>query len=82
MAYIDLKMRVQKLIRLWGVPKEQTLDYMLEKMVAEKTDFDIKKIILLVAKKTRMKEYNEFNYFEFRYRGKNYTLFDDVLTEN
>lgn len=54
--------------------KEQTLDYVLKKMIADKTDFETNKIKLLVAKKLDIEKYNEFDYFEFIYKKEKYIL--------
>ena len=73
---------IKKIIYEWnylGVPKNRRLDYYLKELISKKTNFEINKIEVLIAKKTRMKIYNEFNYFEFKYKRKIYKLLDDKL---
>lgn len=64
-----------------GVPKERRLDYVLKKMIADKTNFKINKIELLIAKKLDIKKNNEFDYFEFIYMKKKYILKKNKLKE-
>ena len=66
-------------INYFGVPKKQRLDYYLKNMIKNKTNFEINKIDLLIAEKTRIKTYNEFNSFIFKYDGLTYHLLDDDL---
>lgn len=71
--------KIREEINYFGVPKKRRLDYYLKSIIKDKTDFDINKIELLIAKKTRMKTYNEFNSFIFKYKGLTYHLLDDEL---
>ena len=76
---MDMLRKIQKYIGYIGVPKEQRLDYYLQKIVSSKTGFNIDKIDLISAEKTNMKEINEFNSFVFKYKGLTYKLLDDEL---
>lgn len=69
-------------INYFGVPKKQRMDYYIQCLISEKTGFKPERIELLIAKKTRMKQLNEFNYFEFIYRKKKYILEDGKLKED
>ena len=53
-------------------------DYIKE-LIVKKTDFELSKINLLIAKKLDMKNFNEFNYFEFIYKRRRYKLVNDKL---
>ena len=64
-----------------GVPKERRLDYVLKKMIADKTNFKINKIELLIGKKLDIKKNKEFDYFEFIYMKKKYILKKNKLKE-
>lgn len=64
-----------------GVKKERRLDYVLKKMIADKTNFKINKIELLIAKKLDMKKNNKFDYFEFIYLKKKYIFKKNKLKE-
>lgn len=72
---------IRYLFRYIGVPKEQRLDYYLQKLVSKKTGFNVDKIKILVAKKTNMEKYNQFNKFIFKYKRKTYQLLDGLLIE-
>lgn len=60
--------------------RNRWLDPLLQDMIAEKTGFTPYKIKLLVASKENPKV-NEFNSFEFKYKGDTYKLLDDTLTK-
>lgn len=72
---------IRYLFRYIGVPKEQRLDYYLQKLVSKETGFNVDKIKILVAKKTNMEKYNQFNKFIFKYKRKTYQLLDGLLVE-
>lgn len=72
---------IRYLFRYIGVPKEQRLDYYLQKLVNKETGFNVDKIKILVAKKTNMEKYNQFNKFIFKYKRKTYQLLDGLLVE-
>lgn len=72
---------IRYLFRYIGVPKEQRLDYYLQKLVSKETGFNVDKIKILVAKKTNMEKYNQFNKFIFKYKRKTYQLLDGLLFE-
>ena len=59
---------IRYLFRYIGVPKEQRLDYYLQKLVSKETGFNVDKIKIIVAEKTNMEKYNQFNKFIFKYR--------------
>ena len=59
--------------------KHRYLDPLLQDMIASKTGFKPYKIKLEVASKKDNKV-NEFNYFEFKYLGGSYKLFNEKLT--
>ena len=59
--------------------KHRYLDPLLQDMIASKTGFKPYKIKLEVASKKDNK-INEFNYFEFKYLGASYKLFNEKLT--
>ena len=72
---------IRYLFRYVGVPKEQRLDYYLQKLVSKNTRFNVNKIRILLAEKTNMEKYNEFNKFIFKYKRKKYQLIDGLLVE-
>lgn len=72
--------KIRKFISYIGVPKEQRLDYYLQKIISSKTNFNVDKINLICAEKTNMEERNEFNSFIFEYKGLTYKLLDDKLS--
>ena len=76
---MNIVKRIKKELNYLGVPKEKRLDYYLQKIISDKTSFNINKIDLLYAEKTNMEKYNEFNSFIFNYRGITYKLLDDKL---
>lgn len=59
--------------------KEDRFDTYIKELIKGQLDIDINKIELLVTKKTRIKEVNEFNYFLFKYKRKTYELLDGNL---
>lgn len=72
---------IRYLFRYIGIPKEQRLDYYLQKLVSKETGFNVDKIKILVAEKTNMEKYNQFNKFIFKYKRKKYQLLDSLLVE-
>lgn len=72
---------IRYLFRYIGVPKEQRLDYYLQKLVNKETGFNVDKIKIIVAEKTNMEKYNQFNKFIFKYKRKTYQLLDGLLVE-
>lgn len=72
---------IRYLFRYIGVPKEQRLDYYLQKLVSKETGFNVDKIKIIVAEKTNMEKYNQFNKFIFKYKRKTYQLLDGLLVE-
>lgn len=72
---------IRYLFRYIGVPKEQRLDYYLQKLVSNETGFNVDKIKIIVAEKTNMEKYNQFYKFIFRYKRKTYQLLDGLLVE-
>lgn len=72
---------IRYLFRYIGVPKEQRLDYYLQKLVSKDTVFNVDKIRILLAEKTNMEKYNQFNKFIFKYKRKKYQLIDSLLIE-
>ena len=72
---------IRYLFRYVGVHKEQRLDYYLQKLVSKNTRFNVNKIRILLAEKTNMEKYNEFNKFIFKYKRKKYQLIDGLLVE-
>lgn len=71
--------KIRDFIDYFGVEKENRLDTFIKDIIKEQIDIDVNKIELLIVKKTRIKEYNEFNYFLFKYRRKTYELLDGKL---
>lgn len=72
---------IRYLFRYIGIPKEQRLDYYLQKLVSKETGFNVDKIKILVAEKTNMEKYNQFNKLIFKYKRKKYQLLDSLLVE-
>lgn len=72
---------IRYLFRYIVVPKEQRLDYYLQKLVSKDTVFNVDKIRILLAEKTNMEKYNQFNKFIFKYKRKKYQLIDSLLIE-
>ena len=72
--------RIKEEIIYFGVAKKKRFNYYLKALINDKTDFNINKIILIIAEKTKMDEYNEFNHFIFKYNGLVYDLLDNDLT--
>lgn len=72
---------IRYLFRYIGIPKEQRLDYYLQKLVSKETGFNVDKIKILVAEKTNIEKYNQFNKFIFKYKRKKYQLLDSLLVE-
>lgn len=72
---------IRYLFRYIGITKEQRLDYYLQKLVSKETGFNVDKIKILVAEKTNMEKYNQFNKFIFKYKRKKYQLLDSLLVE-
>ena len=70
---------IRYLFRYIGIPKEQRLDYYLQKLVSKETGFNVDKIKILVAEKTNIEKYNQFNKFIFKYKRKKYQLLDSLL---
>lgn len=77
---MDIIRRIIRKIDYIGVPKEQRLDYYLQKIISNKTGFNVNKIYMLYAEKTNIKENNEFNSFIFEYKGLTYKLLDNKLS--
>lgn len=71
--------KIRDFIDYFGVEKENRLDTYIKDLIREQIDIDVNKIELLIVKKTRIKEYNEFNYFLFKYKRKTYELLDGNL---
>lgn len=71
--------KIKDFIDYFGVAKKDRFDTYIKDLIREQTDIDVNKIELLVTKKTRIKEYNEFNYFLFKYKRKTYELLDGNL---
>ena len=76
---MNILRKIKRHIGYIGVPKEQRLDYYLQKIVSSKTGFNVDKIDIICAEKTNMEERNEFNSFIFEYKGMTYKLLDDKL---
>lgn len=72
---------IRYLFRYIGIPKEQRLDYYLQKLVSKETGFNVDKIKILVAEKTNIEKYNQFNKFIFKYKRKKYQLLGSLLVE-
>lgn len=71
--------RIKEEFIYFGVAKKNRLSYYLKTIISNKTNFKINKIILIIAEKTKIKEYNEFNHFVFKYNGLVYDLLDNDL---
>lgn len=71
--------KIRDFIDYFGVAKENRFDTYIKDLIKEQTDINVNKIELLIVKKTRMEEYNEFNYFLFKYKRKTYELLDGKL---
>lgn len=71
--------KIRDFIDYFGVAKENRFDTYIKDLIKEQTDINVNKIELLIVKKTRIKEYNEFNYFLFKYKRKTYELLDGKL---
>lgn len=63
-------------------PNSYDLYYYIQCLISDITGFKAEDIILIYVKKTRMRQFNEFNYFEFIYRKKKYTLDENILKED
>lgn len=72
--------KIVKFISYIGVPKEKRLDYYLEKIISDKTGFDVNKIDMLYAEKSNIDVNNEFDSFIFNYIGLTYKLIDNKLS--
>lgn len=71
--------KIRDFIDYFGVAKENRFDTYIKDLIKKQTDINVNKIELLIVKKTRIKEYNEFNYFLFKYKRKTYELLDGKL---
>lgn len=71
--------KIRDFIDYFGIAKENRFDAYIKDLIRDQVDIDVNKIELLIVKKTRIKEYNEFNYFLFKYRRKTYELLDGKL---
>lgn len=72
--------KIVKFISYIGVPKERRLDYYLEKIISDKTGFDVNKIDMLYAEKSNIDVNNEFDSFIFNYIGLTYKLIGNELS--
>lgn len=71
---MQLMNEIRYLFRYIGVPKEQ-------KLTSKDMVFKVDKIMILLAEKTNMEKYNEFNKFIFKYKRNKYQLIDGLLVE-
>lgn len=71
--------KIRDFIDYFGVAKENRFDTYIKDLIKGQTDINVNKIELLIVKKTLIKEYNEFNYFLFKYKRKTYELLDGNL---
>ena len=72
--------KIVKFIGYIGVPKERRLDYYFEKIISDKTGFNVNKIDMLYAEKSNIDVNNEFDSFIFNYMGLTYKLIDNKLS--
>lgn len=72
--------KIVRFISYIGVPKERRLDYYLEKIISDKTGFDVNKIDMLYAEKSNIDVNNEFDSFIFNYIGLTYKLIGNELS--
>lgn len=73
--------KIEDLLEHFGIKKEYEFDIYIKDLIREQVgaDINMKKVELLIAKKTRMEEYNQFNYFLFKYNNLTYELLDGDL---
>ena len=76
---MNILQKIKREIDFFGVPKERRLYYHLQKIVSDKTNFNVNKNDVIEAEKTNKLE-NQFNRFIFKYKGKTFKLLDDELT--
>ena len=72
--------KIVKSIGYIGVPKERRLDYYFEKIISDKTGFNVNKIDMLYAEKSNIDVNNEFDSFIFNYMGLTYKLIGNNLS--
>ena len=72
--------KIVKFIGYIGVPKERRLDYYFEKIISDKTGFNVNKIDMLYAEKSNIDVNNEFDSFIFNYMSLTYKLIGNKLS--
>ena len=70
--------KIKRFIRYLGVREDERLDVYFQKMIENKTNFNYKEIDLIKVEKRNS---NNFNYFEFIYHNKKYTLIKNKLVQ-
>lgn len=72
--------KIVKFIGYIGVPKKKRLDYYFQKIISDKTGFNVNKIDMLYAEKSNIDVNNEFDSFIFNYMGLTYKLIGNKLS--